>query len=49
MGLNLEKLAEALKISSFTFTKEERNKFNIMRENGIGFILPETNYLLGKY
>ena len=38
MGLNLEKLAEALKIPmSFTFTEEERNKFNSLRENGIGY------------
>lgn len=48
MGLNLEKLAEALKVS-INFTPEDRIKFKEMRESGrYGFNSAREELIAGK-
>lgn len=48
MGLNLERLAEALKVS-IEFTPEDRVKFEIMRKSGIyGFDSARGELIAGK-
>ena len=47
MGLNLEKLAEALKIPT-SFTQEDRDRINNMRENGIGLYSARDELFAGK-
>lgn len=47
MGLNLERLAEALKIPT-SFTQEDRDRINNMRENGIGLYSARDELFAGK-
>lgn len=47
MGLNLERLAQALKLDT-NFSEEDRNKINEMRQQGIGLYSARDEIFAGK-
>lgn len=47
MGLNLERLAQALKLDT-NFSEEDRNKINEMRQQGIGIYSARDEIFAGK-
>ena len=47
MGLNLERLAQALKLDT-NFSEEDRNKINEMRQHGIGLYSARDEIFAGK-